>query len=192
MKDPYEVLGLDITATEDEIKAAYRLLVRKYHPDRYAGNPLAFLAQEKLKEINEAYGEICRRIREKACVRGGAAQCGGREEKQYRYSGVNACLNSCDAAGAKRLLEGMESRDAQWYFLMGLACRAMGWHAKAESCFQQCSAMEPDNADYRGEAEYARGVQREYEAALHAVQRERTEKTSPCARCCCTCLGAGD
>ena len=65
MKDPYEVLGLDITATEDEIKAAYRLLVRRYHPDQYAGNPLAFLAQEKLKEINEAYGEICRRIREK-------------------------------------------------------------------------------------------------------------------------------
>ena len=45
MKDPYEVLGLDITATEDEIKAAYRLLVRRYHPDQYAGNPLAFLAQ---------------------------------------------------------------------------------------------------------------------------------------------------
>ena len=75
---------------------------------------------------------------------------------------------------------------------MGLACRAMGWHAKAESCFEQCSAMEPDNADYRGEAEYARGVQLGYEAALHAAQRERTEKTSLCARCCCTCLGAGD
>ena len=141
MKDPYEVLGLDITATEDEIKAAYRLLVRRYHPDQYAGNPLAFLAQEKLKEINEAYGEICRRIREKACVRGGAAQCGGREEKQYRYSGVNACLNSGDAAGAKRLLEGMEPGDAQWYFLMGLACRAMGCPNATTAIFRETATL---------------------------------------------------
>ena len=63
MKDPYEVLGLDITATEDEIKAAYRLLVRRYHPDQYAGNPLAFLAQEKLKEIKATEKELKKKLK---------------------------------------------------------------------------------------------------------------------------------
>ena len=55
MKDPYEVLGVPHGASEDEIKKAYRELARKYHPDNYANNPLADLAQEKMKEINEAY-----------------------------------------------------------------------------------------------------------------------------------------
>ena len=63
MKDPYEVLGVPHGASEDEIKKAYRELARKYHPDNYANNPLADLAQEKMKEINEAYatpsGIIC-------------------------------------------------------------------------------------------------------------------------------------
>ena len=52
MKDPYEVLGVSKNATDDEINTAYRNLVKKYHPDKYVGNPLASLAAEKIKEIN--------------------------------------------------------------------------------------------------------------------------------------------
>lgn len=58
MSDPYKVLGVSPTATDEEIKKAYRALARKYHPDNYANNPLADLVQEKMKEINEAYDEI--------------------------------------------------------------------------------------------------------------------------------------
>ena len=55
MNNPYEVLGIDKNATEDEINIAYRNLVKKYHPDKYINNPLADLAAEKMREINEAY-----------------------------------------------------------------------------------------------------------------------------------------
>ena len=55
MRDPYEVLGVPQGASEEEIKAAYRELVKKYHPDKYQNNPLADLAEEKLREVNEAY-----------------------------------------------------------------------------------------------------------------------------------------
>ena len=55
MRDPYEVLGVSPNASEEEIKAAYRELVKKYHPDKYQNNPLADLAEEKLREVNEAY-----------------------------------------------------------------------------------------------------------------------------------------
>ncbi|NMA36967.1 MAG: J domain-containing protein, partial [Papillibacter sp.] len=58
MRDPYEVLGVSRNASEDEIKKAYRELARKYHPDNYKDNPLSDLAQEKMKEINEAYDAI--------------------------------------------------------------------------------------------------------------------------------------
>ncbi len=58
MKNPYEVLGVRQGASLDEIKSAYRELVKKYHPDKYKDNPLESLAQEKMQEINEAYDQI--------------------------------------------------------------------------------------------------------------------------------------
>lgn len=58
MTDPYKVLGVSPNASDDEIKAAYRQLAKKYHPDNYANNPLADLAEEKMREINEAYDMI--------------------------------------------------------------------------------------------------------------------------------------
>jgi curved DNA-binding protein CbpA len=60
MNDPYEILGLPHSATIEEIRKRYRELASKYHPDKYAGNELADLAQEKMKAINEAYDTIMR------------------------------------------------------------------------------------------------------------------------------------
>lgn len=51
-KDPYQVLGVSPGASDDEIKAAYRKLAKKYHPDLNGGSAAA---EEKMKEINEAY-----------------------------------------------------------------------------------------------------------------------------------------
>ena len=58
MKNPYEILGVNKNATDDEIKKAYRELARKYHPDNYGDNPLSDLAEEKMQEINQAYDAI--------------------------------------------------------------------------------------------------------------------------------------
>ena len=52
--NPYEVLGISPSATDDEVKRAYRELSRKYHPDSYVNNPLSDLAEEKFKEVQEA------------------------------------------------------------------------------------------------------------------------------------------
>ena len=51
-RDYYEVLGVDKSASEDEIKKAYRKLAKKYHPDL---NPNSPEAEAKFKEVNEAY-----------------------------------------------------------------------------------------------------------------------------------------
>ena len=51
-KDFYKALGVQKSATQDEIKKAYRKLARKYHPDQNQGDKVA---EEKFKEISEAY-----------------------------------------------------------------------------------------------------------------------------------------
>ena len=58
VNNPYEVLGISPNASNDEVKKAYRDLSRKYHPDSYVDNPLAGLAEEKFKEVQEAYDQI--------------------------------------------------------------------------------------------------------------------------------------
>lgn len=68
MKNPYEILGVSPGATDEEIKKAYRALSRKYHPDANVNSPNAAYAEEKFKEIQQAYNQIMR-------------------EKQHGYSG---------------------------------------------------------------------------------------------------------
>ena len=56
----YKILGIDSTATDDEIKKAYREMAKKYHPDKvaYLGDDVRKSAEQKLQEVNEAYDKI--------------------------------------------------------------------------------------------------------------------------------------
>ncbi|HHE41562.1 MAG TPA: molecular chaperone DnaJ, partial [Dehalococcoidia bacterium] len=55
-RDYYEILGVDRSANETQIKRAYRALAMRYHPDRNNGDPEA---SKRMKEINEAYAVLC-------------------------------------------------------------------------------------------------------------------------------------
>lgn len=60
MANPYNTLGISPDASDDEVKKAYRSLSRKYHPDANVNNPNAAQAEEKFKEIQQAYQQIMR------------------------------------------------------------------------------------------------------------------------------------
>lgn len=74
MRDPYEVLGIPQTATDDEIKAAYRKLAKKYHPDLNGGSAEA---EAKMKEVNEAYNILIKHKGAAGSQQGGYSPYGG-------------------------------------------------------------------------------------------------------------------
>ena len=93
MNDPYKVLNVSPSASDEEVKKAYRDLARKYHPDNYHDNPLADLAQEKMKEINEAYDTI---TKQRSGGGGSYQQSSGSYggyTQQRSYSSGSSCTN---------------------------------------------------------------------------------------------------
>jgi curved DNA-binding protein CbpA len=88
--DPYAVLGIDRSASAAEIRAAYRALVARYHPDLHHGNPLEALAGERMAEINQAYELLSDPDRRAAFDRDGAhpARTGAGAAPPRRNAGV--------------------------------------------------------------------------------------------------------
>ena len=153
MRDPYSVLGVSPNASDEEVKKAYRELARKYHPDNYQNNPLADLAEEKMKEINEAYDTIT-----KQRSGGGGYQSsqsyGGGYQQSYSsnnstYARVRSMINGGDLAGAEQLLFEVNQRDGEWYFLSGSIAYRKGWMDEAMQNYSRAVQMEPNNMEYR-------------------------------------------
>ncbi len=92
MNNPYKVLGVNENATQEEIRAAYLQLVKKYHPDRYTDPDLKAVANEKLVEINEAYEFLTKKSSGSANRGPGSGQGygGGYSGAGSAYAGPNA------------------------------------------------------------------------------------------------------
>ena len=166
MKDPYQVLGVPETATDEEIKKAYRDLARKYHPDNYHDNPLADLAQEKMKDINAAYEQITReRSGRGSGSYGSAYGSGGTAYQRQQYcsqssSGssvlqqVRLAINSGNLSRAEALLANYADHNAEWNFLKGAVCYRRGWMDEAKRYYQTACQMDPGNAEYRSALDF--------------------------------------
>ena len=150
MRDPYSVLGVSPSASDEEVKKAYRDLARRYHPDNYQNNPLADLAEEKMKEINEAYDTITKQ-------RSGGASGGYQQGYQQSYQRpadpayirVRNLINAGDLNSAEQLLFEMGRKDGEWYFLSGSIAYRRGWLDEAMQNYAQAVQLDPNNMEYR-------------------------------------------
>ena len=156
MRDPYQVLGIPSAATDEEVKKAYRNLARKYHPDNYHDNPLEDLAQERMKEINEAYETI--RTQRKAAQSGGQSYGGytGGYSQGYNagsYGGVWQRVRLAISQGnlnlAEELLNAQTDHNGEWNFLKGAVCYKRGWMDEARRYYETAVQMDPGNAEYQ-------------------------------------------
>ena len=155
MNDPYQVLGVNSNASDEEIKRAYRELARKYHPDNYQNNPLADLAEEKMKEINEAYDAITKlRSGAGGYTSGSSYQSGSAYQQRGQsydstFAQVRNLINAGNVDQAEQLLRSSSNRSAEWYFLAGSVAYRRGWLDEAMQNYQIAVRMEPNNMEYR-------------------------------------------
>lgn len=153
IQDPYEVLGVSRDASMDEIKKAYRKLSRKYHPDANINNPHKAEAEEKFKQVQEAYDQIVRE-REHGGTTGSGSYGGGYGnytsgmEDPEMQAAVNF-VNSQHFQEAMNVLNQIQNRTANWYFLHAIANAGLGNNVAAREDAETACRMEPDNERFR-------------------------------------------
>lgn len=191
MRDPYQVLGVPSTATDEEVKKAYRDLARKYHPDNYHDNPLADLAQERMKEINEAYEAV--QSQRKAARAGGYSGSYGGYQAGYqtgyqsggsRYQRIRMAISQGNLNLAEELLNAMTDHDAEWSFLKGAICYRRGWLDEARRYYQNAVNMDPDNQEYQRALDIAEGRSTAYRPEGYDNVTTGTCGNGDCLRLC--------
>ena len=189
MENPYRVLGVAETATDEQIKDTYRELSKKYHPDLCSDDISKKDAEQKMAEINAAYDEIMRMRRQGGSAGGGSCS---------SFADIRRLINQRRIAEAEELLDGVASgaRNAEWHFLKGSVLYSRGWFNDAYNHFETAARMDPTN--------------REYAAAFNNINQRRNGSYNPggyrtsstggmcggdlctqliCCDCCCECMG---
>lgn len=150
MQNPYEILGIKEGASQEEIKAAYREQVKKYHPDKHQDNPLQDLAEEKLQEINEAYEYLMKNGGNGGYESySGGVKNNGHRNQSPEFNEVRRMIDRGNLGGAEAALNKVKTRNAEWFFLSGMLSLRKGWYDDAVNNVQTAVSMDPSNMEYR-------------------------------------------
>lgn len=214
-KDPYEVLGVSRSASEEEITKAYRRLAKKYHPDL---NPGDEAAAQKMSEINAAYDMIKSGKANTGTYGGnsyggsshgggayGYNPFGGFYSSENTYAGgddaknmesVRVLLNNGRYYQALSLLSIIATRDARWHYYNAIANYGVGQRIAAFESAKTAYEKEPYNEDYKSLYEKLSGAGNTYREESVEYGRPRFRIPSTCLWCCildflCMCCGGG-
>ena len=201
MTNPYKVLGVNEGATNEEIRAAYLSLVKKYHPDKYTDPDMKQLPNEKLKEINEAYDQLTKNPGKTASSGySGAAYGAGGHGGSYsgpeadRFVRARSLINAGNLDGAKTILDSIQTRNAEWYYLYGIIYLREGWYDKAREFLGRAYRTEPGNSEYAQAYNTLRYTGNPYSRPRQSTSYGNCSACDicsglMCADCCCECMG---
>ncbi len=184
MRNPYDVLGVPQGASIEQVKAAYRELMRKSHE---GGAP-----QSRIEELNDAYDAI---------IMSGSSASANTQYNTYTsftdYSDIRNKINLGRLDDAQTLLDGVPeySRDAQWYYLKGTVQQKRGWLEEAANNFSRACDMDPSNNTYKMAFNKVNNAR----SGGYKTERRQGENRGCsgcdicsgllCADCCCECFG---
>ena len=176
MRDPYQVLGIARGASDEEIKKAYRNLSRKYHPDANVNNPNKAQAEEKFKEVQQAYDQIMKEKQQGSFggygnSYGGYGNAGGSGSSYGDFGGFGGFYGNANAyreensrlqAAANYIRNGyyreafnvlndipFSERNGRWYYYSAVTNQGLGNTATALEHIRRAVELEPSNIQYR-------------------------------------------
>ncbi len=197
MRNPYEILEVKETASKDEIKKSYRSLAKKYHPDQYGNNPLKDLAEDKMRELNEAYDYLMKNTPDASYS---SSNNGRNYSSTYNntsaYGSIEMDIRNGNFSSAEQKLSSITTRDAEWNYLMGLLNLQRGWYNEAYNNLGVACNLDPNNLKYRDALNKLNRMNSSYREPYNNNRRGNMGicdicTTLYCIDCCCEC-GGGD
>ena len=128
-----------MTATRTEIRAAYRKLARRWHPDRFMAGPERDWANEKMAEINSAY---------RTCLSGIAAPEIAKCAENEALMKVQKLIDDGNYLSARKMLMSFSTRCAEWNYLFGAVLMRMSEVDKALIYLSVAAHQNPESAKY--------------------------------------------
>ncbi len=217
MFDPYSILGVSRDASDEEIKKAYRKLSRKYHPDANINNPNKDQAEEKFKEIQQAYDQIMKEREYSSSGNygyggntgyggfggfggygGSQSDSGYRRRRPIRRQAASNYVQSGHYQEAMNVLSSLKERNAQWYYLSAVANMGLGNNVNAMNHIREAVRLEPDNMQYRMMLQRMEGGGSWYQEQQNPFGGMPTAGNDLCMKCLmanlacsCCCPGSG-
>ncbi len=194
--NPYKILEVSPNATNEEVKKAYRELSRKYHPDSYVDNPLAELAEEKFKEVQEAYDQIMKERENGYGTYSGGSSNYGNSNDAVELNSVVGYINARQYRAALNVLSGISNRTARWYYYSAAANAGIGNNVMAAEHIQQAMNMEPNNPEYTNLYNQLQWQNQRYQSTRYGSSRNGGGYNAGnlccdlwCADTLCECMG---
>lgn len=186
MRNPYEVLEINENATEEEIKQAYRKLARKYHPDQYGDNPLRNLAEEKMRELNEAYDYLTKNHTNNQNSEF------GNFTKSMSFDEIRMYINKGDLAYAESQLHNIKDHNAEWNYLMGVINLQKGWYDSAFNYISIACRLNPHNNEYANTLKMLQNTNQSFRQGYNNTRKNDSDFCDCCVKlycldCLCEC-----
>ena len=154
--DPYQILGVSSTASDDDVKKAYRQQCKRYHPDLHPDDPSA---EEKFKQVQAAYEQVMKMRQGGGSSSGYGGSYGyggayGPSSAQDTTVELQAARNYINARRYREALNALSgvaesARTARWYYYSALANWGLGNSITALQHAQRACQMEPGNSEYQ-------------------------------------------
>ncbi len=192
MKDPYSILGVTQSASEQEIKTAYKKLAKRYHPDVTGNSPEA---AEKMQEINAAYDEIMHKKSGYDPFRSSSQNSYSNSEssEDLEYRAAYNYIRYHRFREALTALSGIQNKTAKYYYLCAVAYAGLNDMMNARMNAEAAVRMEPNNFEYQSLLSHLQSGRAQYQTK-HYDYAPASSLGSLCfslimARlCCCFCF----
>ena len=135
----YEILNVAPTASREEIRAAYRDLARRWHPDRFLAGPERDWANNRMADINAAY---------RACLDGLTNVRGAARNDDDGLRQARQLIDDGMYASARKKLMGLNTRCAEWNYLFGWVLLRQSELDKAMIYLSVAVHQNPDSVKY--------------------------------------------